>query len=230
MRSKFARSLPRFALWKTRARLVLVLVTPLLVLNSTGCSGLISRPASSAPGSLTANPATLTFGDVTVGSNSVLSTTLTNAGVPNVTVSGVTASSSAYLISGVPGGTTLSSGQSAVLTVTFKPSAVGKSNGFVTISSNAANSPSIVVTGAGLSATPPSVALSWTAPASTQIGYYIYRGSSISGPYAKLNLVSATQFTDLSVQSGQTYTYVVTAVDSNFAESSYSNPATATIP
>jgi fibronectin type 3 domain-containing protein len=34
---------------------------------------------------------------------------------------------------------------------------------------------------------------------------------------------------DLTVQTGQTYTYVVTSVDASNVESSYSNPSTATI-
>jgi hypothetical protein len=46
---------------------------------------------------------------------------------------------------------------------------------------------------------------------------------------SELNLVSATQFVDLTVQTGQTYTYVVTSVDASNVESSYSNPSTATI-
>jgi fibronectin type 3 domain-containing protein len=80
-----------------------------------------------------------------------------------------------------------------------------------------------------------SVTLSWTASTSTGVtGYYVYRGTT-SGQYTKLNPtapVSGTQltFTDTSVQSGTTYYYAVTAVDSSNVESSYSNQATASIP
>lgn len=210
----------------------------LLLAGLTGCTGVISSkssapsstPSNPAPGAsaLTANPATLSFGDVALGSDSTQTSTLTNTGSGNVTVSGVAASGPAFMVSGVPGGTTLSSGQSAVLTVTFKPTVSGNATGSVTVSSNASYSPTITLSGA--SPNPHSVALTWGASSSPVVGYYVYRGSAIGGPYAKLNLVAATQFTDLSVQAGQTYTYVVTALDANIAESSYSNPATTTVP
>jgi len=78
-----------------------------------------------------------------------------------------------------------------------------------------------------------SVSLSWNASTSSVTGYNIYRGTTHSGPYPKkLNSTpqSATNFTDLTVQSGTTYYYVVTAVDANQQESVYSNEAQAVIP
>jgi fibronectin type 3 domain-containing protein len=69
--------------------------------------------------------------------------------------------------------------------------------------------------------------------ASTVSGYNVYRGTNTGGPYvSKLtpSPIPSTQFTDTGLQSGQTYFYVVTAVDSNGAESLYSNQATASIP
>jgi fibronectin type 3 domain-containing protein len=42
--------------------------------------------------------------------------------------------------------------------------------------------------------------------------------------------VGQTTFTDANVQSGQTYLYYVTSVDSSGAESSPSNSTTVTIP
>jgi len=208
----------------------LPMIALLLSVGLTGCSGVIaSKTTTTTPTyGLTANPAALSFGDVALGNNSTQTSTLTNSGSASVTVSGVSASSSAFIVSGVPGGTTLSSGQSAVLTVTFKPITSGNSTGTITINSNATNSPAIALSGA--SPSPHSVGLTWSPSTSAVIGYYVYRGTAINGPYAKLNLVAATQFTDLSVQAGQTYTYVVTAVDANLAESSDSNPATTTVP
>jgi hypothetical protein len=216
-------------------RFSLASVALLLLLGLTGCSGVISSKSSSTvtpppnpTAALTATPTTLSFGDVALGSDVTQTSTLKNTGNSDVTVSGVTASGPAFMVSGVPGGTTLSSGQSAVLTVTFKPVASGNATGTITVNSNAAYSPTIALSGA--SPSPHSVALNWSPSASPVLGYYVYRGAAINGPYAKLNLVSATQFTDLSVQAGQTYTYVVTAVDANITESSYSNPATTTVP
>jgi hypothetical protein len=219
-------------------RLSLAVGGLLLLSGLTGCAGVISSKSSAPsttssnppPGAsaLTANPASLSFGDVVLGSDATQTSTLTNTGSGDVTVSGVTSSGPAFMVSGVPGGTTLSSGQSAELTVTFRPTASGNATGSITVSSNASYSPTITLSGG--SPSPHSVALTWGASSSPVVGYYVYRGSAINGPYAKLNLVAGTQFTDLSVQAGQTYTYVVTALDGNILESSFSNPATTTVP
>jgi len=77
------------------------------------------------------------------------------------------------------------------------------------------------------------VILSWTASPSTDVvGYYVYRGSTVDGPFRKLNSspVDAITYNDRAVVAGMTYYYVVTAVNGNGAESSYSNEASATVP
>jgi hypothetical protein len=77
-----------------------------------------------------------------------------------------------------------------------------------------------------------SATLNWTASTSTVVGYNVYRRGSAGGPYTKLNssLVTGVTYTDSTVQAGQTYYYVTTAVDSSNNESVYSNSATALIP
>ena len=79
---------------------------------------------------------------------------------------------------------------------------------------------------------PHSVALSWSPPSSSSISYYdVYRGTVSGGPYTLLaGDVSSTSYTDSSVQSGGTYYYVTTAVDSSGEQSAYSNIAQAVIP
>jgi uncharacterized repeat protein (TIGR03803 family) len=77
------------------------------------------------------------------------------------------------------------------------------------------------------------VGLSWDASTSQDvIGYNVYRGPSSDGPYTKLNttLDPFTSYSDGSVQAGQTYFYVTTAVDSQGNESAYSNQTQAAIP
>ena len=77
------------------------------------------------------------------------------------------------------------------------------------------------------------VNLSWDASTSQNIvGYNVYRGPSASGPYTKINstLDPNTSYTDPTVQGGQTYYYVTTAVDSLGVESAYSNQSEAVIP
>ena len=64
------------------------------------------------------------------------------------------------------------------------------------------------------------------------VGYNVYRSKSSGGPYTKLTSVlePSTKYVDISVQSGQTYYYVNTAVDSHGVESKYSSQLRASIP
>jgi hypothetical protein len=77
------------------------------------------------------------------------------------------------------------------------------------------------------------VALAWNASTSQGVvGYNVYRSMTSGGPYTKgnSNLIATTSYSDLTVQSGLTYYYVTTAVDSQGMESAYSNQAVATVP
>ena len=88
------------------------------------------------------------------------------------------------------------------------------------------------VTGTGTPAPQHSVSLSWTASTSTVVGYNVYRGTQTGGPYVAVtgSPDASTTYTDNSVQAGQTYYYVVTAVDGSGNESVYSNQAQAVVP
>jgi hypothetical protein len=77
------------------------------------------------------------------------------------------------------------------------------------------------------------VTLNWTASISSNIaGYNVYRSTASGGSYTKLNssLVAGTSYLDSTVQSGTTYYYVTTAVDTSNDESAYSNQAQAVVP
>jgi hypothetical protein len=77
-----------------------------------------------------------------------------------------------------------------------------------------------------------SVILSWNASQSSNLAYYnLYRGIVSGGPYPVVTSVGlVTTYTDSNVQAGETYYYVVTAVDASGSESPYSNEASATLP
>jgi fibronectin type 3 domain-containing protein len=165
-----------------------------------------------------------------VGTSSALSTTLTNNGNSNVTISSVTVAGTGFSVSGVAAGTVLTPNQSVTLSVAFAPTLAGTATGSVTVLSSATNSPAVIaLSGTGVQHY---VTLNWTASASVVAGYYIYRGTQTSGPYTKLNFtpVAALTYNDSTVQSGLTYFYVVTAVDSNGVESPYTSDVSATIP
>ena len=63
-------------------------------------------------------------------------------------------------------------------------------------------------------------------------GYNIYRSTSSSGNYVKLNasLDASTTYTDATVASGNTYFYATTAVNSSGEESGYSNQVQVSVP
>jgi Abnormal spindle-like microcephaly-assoc'd, ASPM-SPD-2-Hydin len=102
-------------------------------------------------GALTANPNSLAFGSVTVGSNSSLSETLTNTGGTSLTISAASASGTGFSMSGLTLPVTLNAGQSASFTVTFAPTASGTVSGSVSVTSNGGNpNLSIALTGTGV--------------------------------------------------------------------------------
>jgi fibronectin type 3 domain-containing protein len=64
------------------------------------------------------------------------------------------------------------------------------------------------------------------------MGYNTYASTVSGGPYTKLTSspVSASSYTDSNVVAGQTYFFVVTAVDSSNVESTYSAEVSALVP
>ena len=178
---------------------------------------------------ISASPTSLSVGQGNQGTS-----TITTA------ISGGFNSSISLSASGLPTGTTVS----------FNPSTIpapgaGSSTMTITVgSSTPVGTYPITVTGNGggtqvtatvnltVTAQAPSVALTWTASTSPVVGYNVYRSANSGGPYTELNssLISSTNYTDLTVQSGLTYYYVSTAVNSQGIQSAYSNQAVATVP
>jgi hypothetical protein len=147
----------------------------------------------------------------------------------------VTVTGAGFSSSGVSNGTILTPGQSATVTVTFAPASAGTVTGAnVSIASNATNSPAVVtLAGIGQSAVSHTVGLSWSPSTTTGVtGYNVFRANT-SGGYSTTPLnsspVSGTNYTDTAVTSGQTYFYVVTAVDTGVS-SADSNEVMAAIP
>ena len=206
-----------------------------VVSNSVGniTSSTASLTVNAATFLLSANPASLSFGSVNVGSSKILPVTISNSGNSSVSIGSVSLSGPGFSASGVSSGQTLNPGQTATLNVTFAPAAAGSVTGTVTVSSTATNSPaSIALSGSGVQLVQHSATLSWNASTSAVAGYHAYRGTISGGPYTKLTSSAnpSTSFTDSTVQSGQTYYYVVTSVDSSGVESVNSNQAQASIP
>ena len=139
--------------------------------QSPAVISLTGTGTTSPVGRLALNPGSLAFGNVTVGSNSTLSSTVTNSGQATVHISQVSSTGTGITASGLAAGSTIAAGQSAALQVRYGPAAAGNLNGSVTIVSDASASPTVLsLTGAGVSVTPPSASI--TAPAA---------GSTVSG-------------------------------------------------
>jgi Abnormal spindle-like microcephaly-assoc'd, ASPM-SPD-2-Hydin len=172
----------------------------------------------------------MSFGSVNVGSSQTQNGSVTANG-GSVTVSSGSSTNSQFVLGGLSFPVTIAAGQSVPFTVTFSPTAAGSTSAnlsFFTGSTSA--SESVSGTGATIQHT---VELSWDASTSTSItGYNVYRATSAAGPYSKVNPSpnAAMNYSDSTVQSGQTYYYVTTAVNSSGEESSYSNQVTAQIP
>ena len=207
-----------------------------IVTNSAGSvtSASATLTVNAAPtASLTVNPSSLAFGTVTIGAKSTVPATVTNSGTASVTISNVSIAGAGFGASGVSTGQILAPGQSASLSVTFTPSTTTGVTGNVTITSNATNSPTAVsLTGSGLQTVSHDVVLSWNVSTSPVVGYNVYRGQVSGGPYTKVTSapVSVTSDVDSTVQSGSTYYYTVTSIDSSNMESGFSNETSAIIP
>jgi hypothetical protein len=180
------------------------------------------------------SPTSLSFGNVTTGTSSApQSVTMTNTGNSSVTISQISLSGPGYSMTGGSAPVTLTPSQNLTLSVQFNPTTAGTVNRSISIVSNASGSPATVsLSGTGVPPVQHSVALTWNASTSTVSGYNVYRGTVSGGPYTKINvsLVAVLNYTDSTVQSGTTYFYVTTAVDSSGSESVYSNEVSAPIP
>ncbi|MGH9406226.1 MAG: DUF4082 domain-containing protein [Terriglobia bacterium] len=192
-----------------------------------------SSPAPGAPNpALTTSPASLGFGNVTVGNSTLLPVVLTSTGTASLTVSQVAASGAGFSLSGPALPLILAPGNNVTFTIRFAPVGGGSASGSVSVASNSSTSPNVVLlTGTGLK--PHSVALTWEAsPSPNVIGYNVYRASSSGGPYTRINSapIAGLAYTDSTVQSGETYFFCSTAIDSSGLESAHSNSVQAVIP
>jgi|GEM_PF-1085678 len=178
------------------------------------------------------SPTSLNFGNVATATSSASQiVTITDTGNSNVTISQISMIGAGYSMTGGGAPVILSPSQNLALTIEFSPTALGTINGSISIISNADGSPATVsLSGTGV--VQHSVAVTWNASTSTVSGYNVYRSTVSGGSYTKINasLVAALNYTDLTVQSGATYFYVATAVDSSGDESVNSNEVSAIVP
>jgi hypothetical protein len=177
-------------------------------------------------------PATLSFGNVTVGSSASLQATLTASNAA-VTISSDGSTTSEFAILGLNLPVTIPAGQSIQVTLQFTPNASGTASAKAGFISNAADSPTVEqLTGTGVAQGSHNVYLSWDPGGGNAVGYNVYRGTVQGGSYQMVNtaLDASSNYTDYTVVSGATYYYVGTGVNAQGQESAYSNLAKAVIP
>jgi fibronectin type 3 domain-containing protein len=81
--------------------------------------------------------------------------------------------------------------------------------------------------------TPPSVTLNWSdKDAPYIVSYQVFRSATPGGPYTLIATIPGSSLTakDTNVSSGQTWYYVVAAVDSHGDVSQFSNEESFTVP
>jgi hypothetical protein len=186
--------------------------------------------AGTTTAQLNVSPATLSFGSVTVGNTGTKAATISATGA-SVTVSAASLGSSLFSLSGITLPLTLNAGQSASFDVIFTPQSGGTFTSTLDFASTSTNSPTAEALGGSGVEPAYTVNLSWDASTSQVAGYNVYRSSTLSGTYSRMNptVDVATDFTDNTVASGATYYYDVTSVNSSGVESSPCTPVKVTV-
>ena len=119
-------------------------VNPALIVTLAGTG------STATFGQLQANPASVSFGTVSTGTNATQQVILNNTGTAAVQISSIAASGAGFSANGITAPFTLNAGTTATLNVAFAPTAGGSASGSVTVTSNANNSPlTVALTGTG---------------------------------------------------------------------------------
>jgi hypothetical protein len=190
---------------------------------STGKPGSQGTP-NPAPIGLTATPASVSFGSVQIGQSQTQTETVNNTGSASATISQASVSGTGFSISGITTPVTLGPGQSTSFSVTFAPQSSGNFSGSVSIASDASNSPlTMSLSGSAigqsqgtLSVSPVNVGSVTVGTSGTQTGTLTASGASITVLSAGLTGANLSEFSisglsfPVTVTPGQPVTFTVT--------------------
>lgn len=132
------------------------LIVAIALTTMVGCQGFSSGKSNSQsaqPGSLTALPASVSFGNVQVGTSQSSTDTLSNTGGSSLTITQSTISGAGFSTTGLTLPLTLSVGQSVTFDVVFNPQATGSVSGSLALTNSSSSTPlSIPLTGTAVAA------------------------------------------------------------------------------
>ena len=140
--------------WKPLLLVAIILVAGVV----SGCTGVVTATSGNAVIQL--NPASVNFGNVTVGKTSSLTVTILNAGTASATVSQATVSNPQFKLSGITLPMTVAAGQSSTVTVSVTPTASGPISGTLSVLGDSGSAPVVVNLTATAVATNPQIAVS----------------------------------------------------------------------
>jgi hypothetical protein len=173
--------------------------------NATNPTLSIALTGTGTQGALSANPSSINFGSVLIGSSGSVSVTLTNTGTAPVSVSAAGASGAGFSLSGFSA-TTLNPGATSSFTVTFSPTTAGSASGSVSVTSNAPGSPlTISLSGSG-TATQSQLTISPSSVAFNNVNV----GSNASQTVTLTNTGNATLNITAATITGSGYTMTLT--------------------
>ncbi|MDE3169219.1 MAG: choice-of-anchor D domain-containing protein, partial [Acidobacteriota bacterium] len=161
----------------------------------------IALGGTGTQGALSANPSSINFGSILIGSQASTSVTLTNSGTAPVSVSAASVSGSGFTLSGFTAAA-LNPGATGSFSVTFAPTASGSATGMVSVTSNAPGSPlTMALSGSG-TATQPQLSISPSSVSFSNVNV----GSSASQTVTLTNTGNAALTIAAATISGSGYT------------------------
>jgi hypothetical protein len=135
------------------------LVVVLALATMVGCQGLSTgKPnaqgtQSPLPGVLSATPASISFGNVQIGTSQTQSDTLSNTGGTNLTITQSSVTGAGFSATGLNLPLTLTPGQSATFSIVFSPQSAGSAGGNLTLTNDGSTSPvNVALSGTAVSA------------------------------------------------------------------------------
>jgi len=134
------------------------LVVVLALATLVGCQGVSTAKSNSQgtqnplPGTLSATPGSVSFGNVQVGTSQTQSDTLTNTGGTSLTITQAAVTGAGFSITGLSLPLTLTPGQTATFSVVFAPQSAGSASGNLALTNSGSSTLNVLLSGTAVAA------------------------------------------------------------------------------